>query len=131
MCHIDEMDLYDFVDKTLAKEEHGKVLMHLKQCEKCRQLVNEIKLMHFDLEHLTPVDVPKEIQHIRQMAIESTRVKAKSTLLNSLRKSPFVNQVMAYNPGKQLGKAVLSGGKYLLNKKKKKTPPLMLFRRLL
>lgn len=131
MCHIDEMDLYDFVDNTLAKEEQGKVMMHLKQCAKCRQLVNEIKLMHFDLEHLSPIEVPKELEEIRRLAIENTRVKGKSSLLNDFKKSPVVNQVLSYNPGKHLGKAVLSGGKFLLNKKKKKKTPLLPFRRLL
>lgn len=100
-CNFDEMLLYEYIDKTLDADEKLIVDRHLSACPECRKKVAEIKLLYYELDNLEEVELPTEINEIREAVVSSafenqkisTTEKLKQTK-KKLEKTPVVGALV-------------------------------------
>lgn len=69
--HLDEMDLYEYIDDVLDPSQKVIVANHLSMCPICRQKVADIKLMYYELDHLDSVEIPDALEGIRLEVVTS------------------------------------------------------------
>jgi ribosome-binding ATPase YchF (GTP1/OBG family) len=85
--HINEMDLYEYIDDILEASDKVKVSNHLSMCPECRQKMSEIKLMYYELDHLDAVKIPEELEAIRQEIVASAFEGEKIPKLKAIKKN--------------------------------------------
>lgn len=69
--HLNEMDLYEYIDDVLDPSQKVIVANHLSLCPICRQKVADIKLMYYELDHLNSVEIPDALEDIRLEVVSS------------------------------------------------------------
>jgi len=74
--------LEQYIDGELKPVEALILDEHLAGCRSCRQILNQLKLIDWDLKHQPVVEVPPELEVYRVAA-----VKAHMATLNNARKS--------------------------------------------
>ena len=58
-CEEEIFSMSLYLDKELNKEEEADFLMHLKECEECRKLFEEIKLVYNSVNRVPLEELPK------------------------------------------------------------------------
>jgi len=86
-CNFDEMLLYEYIDKTLDADEKLIVDRHLSACPECRKKVAEIKLLYFELDNLEEVELPAEINEIRESVVSSAFENQKISTTEKLKQT--------------------------------------------
>ncbi len=86
-CNFDDMLLYEYIDKTLDSEEKLQVGRHLSACPECRKKIAEIKLLYYELDNLEAVDLPEEIDLVRNNVLASAFSDQKLSATEKLRQT--------------------------------------------
>lgn len=73
----DEKFLQEWLDDSLAETERLILNEHLKQCSDCRKILNQLKIMAWDLAHLN-VPAPSQDE------LDTVRIKAVQNLANEM-----------------------------------------------
>lgn len=130
--HLNEMDLYEYIDQVLDADDRVRVSNHLSSCSLCRQKIAEIKLMYYELDHLEVIEVPKALEDIRNKIVSSAFEGEKISAFKSLNQQLKVKQkkISSSFMGRhvikqgenmtQLSKGIWSGGKKIVASKIKK-----------
>lgn len=79
-CDFDEMLLYEYLDGLLDKEKSSLVTNHLSLCKSCRKKLSEMKLLFYELENLNEVEIPAEINKIRNIIVKKAFIENKTFL---------------------------------------------------
>lgn len=130
--HLDEMDLFEYIDHVLNADDRVRVSNHLSSCPLCRQKIAEIKLMYYELDHLEAIEIPKALEDIRNQIVSTAFEGEKISTFKSLNHQLKVKQKKisgsfmgrhALKQGEkmtQLSKSIWSGGKKIVASKMKK-----------
>lgn len=105
-CNFDEMLLYEYLDDLL--EDHEKMLVnnHLSSCASCRKKMAEIKLLFYEIENIDPVDVPKEIESIREEVVSNAFKQDSQSTLSKISDSVKKTAVSVTPSKKQVARTV-------------------------
>jgi len=71
--------LEQFIDGELEPVEALILKEHLAGCRSCRQMLNQLKLIDWDLKHQAVVEVPPELEVYRTAAIKAHLATLKTT----------------------------------------------------
>ncbi len=71
--------LHQYIDDDLGLLETIILEEHLSTCQSCRKLLNQLKLMDWDLKHQPVVDPPPELIACRKAAIKTHLTAVKAT----------------------------------------------------
>lgn len=63
--------LQHYIDKDLDLVETLVLEEHLATCQPCRRMLNQLKLLDWDLKNQPAADIPPELETIRQAAISA------------------------------------------------------------
>ena len=104
--HLNEMDLYEYIDDVLDPNQKIIVANHLSMCPTCRQKVADIKLMYYELDHLDSIEIPDALESIRldvvASAFEGEKIPKYKALKASLKNKK--EKVSSSFIGRQLAK---------------------------
>lgn len=128
--------LQQYIDGELEMLEAVILEEHLATCQSCRKILNQFKLMDWDLNHQPVVDLPPELTAIRRAAINThladiRAAEKKEPAKDSFRLQKQVLQhtfgFISYNPvnrtvARQVSKTVLAITKVAGSRLRKRKP---------
>ncbi|MEL1135738.1 zf-HC2 domain-containing protein [Desulfitobacterium sp. THU1] len=129
ICNLDKNLLQDLLDGVIDPVEKLFVEEHLKACSECRQEINELKLLFWDLNDKSSYDLelPLELDHIKNALLEQSLEPASQSTFNSLMEVQRKNIKSARNNMKSASKFLdfvpgIKAGNALAKESLKATP---------
>ena len=69
MYHIYQDLLHQYIDNELAPYERLIIDEHIQMCNHCRQELNQLKIMDWDLAHMD-IEIPVELAQVRRNCVK-------------------------------------------------------------
>jgi len=132
MCKFDKDLLQEYIDGLIQPLERILLEEHIKYCKECRQDLNQLKILDWDLKHREEVEIPLELSSLRRATLEEyfTSVDKEQSRISddildkSLTYSTLKNTVhfVQFLPGKSIVNAAVKSKERLVPKKDTKNP---------
>lgn len=68
-CSFDQHLLQDYLENTIEPLEKLILIEHLKVCKICRHELTELKLLYWEFNNLSNVDIPFEAENIKESVL--------------------------------------------------------------